>query len=246
MAAVGIADPPSALLHGRYELLEVLGQGGEGKVLRAWDHQHQRPVALKVRAVQQGVPQDQILGEARTLLSLRPHANVPTVRDDFFEGDEHYLVLDWVSGEDLRARLRRDGSPGLPYPVVVEALADVAAALDHLHGHQPPVVHGDVKPANIVVSEKPGEPPLAVLVDFGLARPMSDRGSTAATDAYASPELYSGSPATPASDIYALAATAFELTTGRVPVPGATLDWSGVPAEALEAVRHGLARGLRL
>jgi serine/threonine protein kinase len=234
------------MLRGRYELLEVLGQGGQGRVVRAWDHHHGRAVALKVQRVRSGVDRDAVLAEARMLLSVRPHENIPTARDDFFDGDDHYLVMDWVSGEDLRVLLRREGRPGLPYAAALQAMRDVAAALDHLHSHEPPVVHGDVKPANIVVSGgADGQRQRAVLVDFGLAGRLSDAGSSpGATEAYASPEVFSGGPATPAADIYSFAATAFELITGRVPVPGATLDWSGVPAEALDAVRHGLARGL--
>jgi YD repeat-containing protein len=239
------ATGTGVLLRGRYELLEVLGEGGQGRVVRAWDHHHNRAVALKVQPVVPGADRELVLAESRMLLSLRPHENIPTARDDFFEGDDHYLVMDWVSGEDLRAVLRRDGNPGLPYAAALQAMKDVAAALDHLHSHEPPVVHGDVKPANIVVSGGSGGERLrAVLVDFGLAGRLSGAGSPGATEAYASPEVYSGGPATPAADVYSFAATAFELITGRVPIPGATLDWSSVPHEALDAVRHGLARGL--
>lgn len=232
------------LLHGRYEPLEVVGRGGQGEVLRAWDHHHHRPVALKIQQVRAGADGQHLLDEARTLLGLHPHPNVVVIWDEFFEDGHHHLVLDWIDGEDLRTRLRREGAPGLPYELVVAALVDVAAALDHLHAHAPPVVHGDVKPANIVVSED--EPVRAVLVDFGLAT-TTDLGEVdGATLDYAAPELMSGASAGPRSDLYSLAATALELLTGSVPAPGATLDWSAVPRDHLPGVRDALVRGLAI
>ena len=74
------------LLGNRYEPLEVLGSGGEGRVLRALDRQHDRLVALKVRSAPTGSARDELLREARILLSLEPHASLPMVRDDFFHG----------------------------------------------------------------------------------------------------------------------------------------------------------------
>ncbi len=179
------------------------------------------------------------------LLGLQPHPNVAIIRDDFFEGDWHYLVLDWIAGENLRTRLRREGTPGLPYDMVIAAISDVAAALDHLHAHDPPVLHGDVKPANIVVSED-GSTPRAVLVDFGLATSAHTAELGGATLAYASPELTAGGSAGPAADVYSLAATTFELLTGRIPAPEATLDWSGVPSQQIASVRGALIEGLAL
>ena len=220
--AARIVDPLAGdtdeveLLRGRYEPLDLLGEGGQGRVLRAWDHHHSHAVALKVRPIDSGTDRERILSEARALVGLQPHRNVAVIRDDFFEGDHHYLVLDWVAGDDLKSRMRREGVPGLPFALVSAVVADIAEALDHLHGHEPPIVHGDVKPGNIVVSE--GDPPHAVLVDFGLAS-HGDREASGGTLAYAAPETLVGMPPSPRSDVYSLAATTFELLTGRVPGP---------------------------
>lgn len=235
------ADDEPALLARRYEILEVVAEGGQGELVRAWDHHHNRPVALKIRAAGPGVDLDRLLAEARALLNVRPHPNMAFVRDDFFDADKHYLVLDWVSGEDLRTRLRREGRPGLPFDLVADIASDIASVLDHLHGHQPPVVHGDVKPANIVLADQEDRP-RAVLVDFGNCAPATEL--SAVTLEYAAPEVLAGDPPTPASDVYALAATTFELLTGRVAIPGATLDWSAVPTEQVPHVRDALISGL--
>lgn len=234
-------DDEPVLLARRYEALEVVAEGGQGELVRAWDHHHNRPVALKIRAAGPGVDRDRLLAEARALLNIRPHPNMAFVRDDFFDGDKHYLVLDWVSGEDLRTRLRSDGRPGLPFEVVAQVAQDIGSVLAHLHGHQPPVVHGDVKPANIVLTDQEDRA-RAVLVDFG----NSSAGAqlSAVTLEYAAPEVLAGAIPTPASDVYALAATTFELLTGRVATPGATLDWSAVPPEQVPHVRDALMNGL--
>ena len=92
-----------------------MGRGGEGTLVRAVDRRHGRDVALKVRRVPSD-PRDaeRMLAESRTLLSLRPHAGLPLARDDFFEGDRHVLVMDWVDGIDLGEVLTEHGRPGLP------------------------------------------------------------------------------------------------------------------------------------
>lgn len=235
------ADDEPSLLARRYEILEIVAEGGQGELVRAWDHHHNRPVALKIRPAGPGVDRDRLLAEARALLNVRPHPNMAFVRDDFFDDDVHFLVLDWVSGEDLRTRLRREGRPGLPFDLVADIVADIAAVLDHLHGHQPPVVHGDVKPANIVLADAEDRP-RAVLVDFGNSGP--EMRLSAVTLEYAAPEVLAGETPGPAADVYALAATTFELLTGRVAVPGATLDWSAVPPAQVPHVRDALMSGL--
>lgn len=126
------------LIRGRYQPLEVLGRGGEGEVVRALDHLHQRTVALKIRNVASAEDREQLLGEARILLNLKPHPALPLVREDFFVADRYFLVMDWVEGTSLQKVLEDRGDPGLPHSVVVAYLAQVAQALDHLHGHRPP------------------------------------------------------------------------------------------------------------
>jgi WD40 repeat protein/class 3 adenylate cyclase len=228
------------LLGNRYEPLEVVGSGGEGRVLRALDRQHDRLVALKVRPVTSGSARRELLREARILLSLGPHASLPLVRDDFFHEDEYVIVIDWIEGTDLGRLLAEQGVSGLPPSTVLRALAQAAEALTFLHGHDPPVIHGDVKPANLVLTEH-GR---IVVVDFGIAS-TGDGIARAGTPGFIAPEVAAGEAPTRASDVYSLAMTAFTLLTGRPP-QGGPPDWpSDLDAERRrvfeEAIRLGTA-----
>jgi WD40 repeat protein/class 3 adenylate cyclase len=228
------------LLRDRYEPLEVVGRGGEGRVLRAMDRQHDRQVALKIRPAPIGAARDELLREARVLLSLEPHPRLPLVRDDFFRDDEYVIVMDWIEGVDLDRLLRHEGTPGLAPSTVLRHLAQAAEALTYLHAHDPTVVHGDVKPANLILTEH-GR---IVLVDFGIAS-TGDRVARVGTAGFIAPEVAAGAPPTRSSDIFSLAMTAFTLLTGSPPRGGAP-DWpSGLDAERRrvfeEAIRLGTA-----
>jgi non-specific serine/threonine protein kinase len=230
------------LVKGRYEPLRIVGRGGQGEVILAHDHQHDRSVALKVRAVPTSADRDYILREARVLLELTPHVGVPLVREDFFEEDHYVLVMDWIEGRSLDRLLDEEGGPGLPLATVVGWLDQIAAALDHLHAHTRPVIHQDVKPGNIVVTPE-GR---AVLVDFGISRGRRDEAYPGGTLAYLAPELIVGGEPSPASDVFALAVTAHRLLTGSVPEPGVTPDWTSVPDVHRQRVSSALDAGLAL
>lgn len=223
------------LLDGRYEPVQPVGQGGEGQVVLAIDHQHDRRVALKIRPAGPGTDRGLLMSEARVLLSLRPHPSLPTVRDDFFDESRYVLVMDWVEGVSLAELLRRQGDPGLPVASVAGWLSQVARALDHLHTHNPIVVHGDVKPENIVLTPE-GR---VVLVDFGIARSAEQGGERAGTRGFQAPE----GPVSPASDVYGLAATAVALLTGAAPAGGRP-SWDGIAAEQAAAIEATLRRAL--
>ncbi len=197
----------------RYEPLEMIGEGSQGQVYRAMDHQHARLVALKVRPVGSAEERDALLSEARILLGLTPHAGVPLVRDDFFVDDRYVIVMDWIDGTNLASVLEQHGDPGLATGTVVSYLAQVAEALDHLHRHEPSIVHGDVKPANCVLTQN-GR---VVLVDFGISSWGGERRVGSGTRGYLAPEVAAGGMPTPAADIFGLAATTFALLDGAAP-----------------------------
>lgn len=224
-----------ALIRDRYELLDVLGRGGQGEVWKALDQQHRRVVALKLRSAPDDNRRHELLDEARILLSLRPHPGLPLVREDFFWGDRYVLVMDWVEGADLGAILLDTGDPGLPVSSVLGWLREAADAIDHLHAQG--IVHGDVKPANLVLTRE-GH---VVLVDFGISREPHDRNvSRSGSPGYEAPEAGTGG-LTAAADVYALAATAVALLTGTPPL-GRPATWEGVPnATTIQrAVRRAL------
>jgi class 3 adenylate cyclase/WD40 repeat protein/tRNA A-37 threonylcarbamoyl transferase component Bud32 len=228
------------LMHGRYELLETLGAGGEARVLKALDRRHDRLVALKIRSAHDERDRAELLGEARILLAVPPHPALPLVREDFFERDSYVIAMDWVDGTDLAKLLRDRGRPGLSPSSVLTYLAQAAEALTHLHSQHPAVIHGDVKPANLILT-RGGR---VKLVDFGVSSARAAPRRRVGTAGYGAPELAAGGTPSRASDIYALAATAFALLTGSAPA-GVLPSWEGVDprqAEQLEAaIRIGMA-----
>ena len=145
--------------------METLGAGGEARVVKALDQQHDRVVALKIRTVRSGGAGEDLLAEARILLGVPPHEHLPLVREDFFDDGQYVVAMDWVEGTDLARLLRTQGRPGLSPSSVMRWLSDAASALTHLHTLERPVIHGDVKPANLILT-RGGR---VVLVDFGLS-----------------------------------------------------------------------------
>jgi class 3 adenylate cyclase/WD40 repeat protein/tRNA A-37 threonylcarbamoyl transferase component Bud32/energy-coupling factor transporter ATP-binding protein EcfA2 len=231
---------PGILLKSRYELLETLGAGGEARVVKALDRQHSRFVALKMRPLGAYDSRDDLLREAKLLLGLTPHPSLPLVREDFFEGDQYVIVMDWVDGTDLGRLVREKGTPGLAPSSVLAYLAEVAEALTFLHTQEPPIIHGDVKPANLILT-RGGH---VKLVDFGLSSTVGVQGFGRGTAGFLAPELAAGAPLSRASDVYALAATAFALLTGAPPVLGAPPVWEGLEAEQAAQLQAVIAAGL--
>jgi WD40 repeat protein/class 3 adenylate cyclase/tRNA A-37 threonylcarbamoyl transferase component Bud32 len=228
------------LIKDRYEVLETLGAGGEGRVVKALDRQHDRLVALKIRAVRDDRLRDELLNEARILLAVPPHPALPLVREDFFDGDDYVVAMDWVEGTDLARLLAERGRPGLASSSVLAYLAQAAEALTHLHSQDPPVIHGDVKPANLILSTG-GR---VKLVDFGMSSAPDAPLRRAGTPGFRAPELAADGAPSRASDVFSLAATAFALLSGSAPA-GVLPSWDGIEpaqAEQLEAaLRQGLA-----
>jgi tRNA A-37 threonylcarbamoyl transferase component Bud32 len=235
-----VAPMSRRLIKERYEVLETLGAGGEGRVVKALDCQHDRLVALKIRAVRDDRMRDELLNEARILLAVPPHPALPLVREDFFDGERYVVAMDWVDGTDLARLLAERGRPGLAPSSVLAYLAQAAEALTHLHSQEPPVMHGDVKPANLILT-KGGR---VKLVDFGMSSAPGAPRRRAGTPGYRAPELAADGVPSRASDVYALAATAFALLSGSAP-SGVLPSWEGIEpaqAEQLEAaLRLGLA-----
>jgi class 3 adenylate cyclase/tetratricopeptide (TPR) repeat protein len=226
------------LIRGRYEPLELVTEGGQSRVYMSLDQLHGRKVALKVRDLAADDDLGVLLAEARMLLQLEPHRALPTVRDDFVLGDHYYLVIDWIEGSSLQKVLEQRGDPGIPVATVIGYLEQAADAIDHLHRQDPPVVHGDVKPANLILNAK-GR---VFLVDFGIAvNPGSEL--SAGTRGFVAPEVAAGGPTTTASDIYALAATAYALLSGSPPT-GDAPTWTGIQQAQAENLEHALRLAL--
>ena len=227
------------LIKERYELLETLGVGGEGRVVKALDRQHDRFVALKIRSVRDGQDREELLNEARILLAVPPHPALPLVREDFFNGEDYVVAMDWVDGTDLATLLRDRGRPGLAASSVLAYLAQAAEALTHLHSQIPAVIHGDVKPGNLILT-RGGR---IKLVDFGMSSAPNALRRRIGTPGYRAPELALDGAPSRASDVFALAATAFALLTGSAPA-GVLPPWEGIDPAQAEQLEAGMRLGM--
>jgi serine/threonine protein kinase len=226
------------LLASRYEILETLTASDRGSLHKARDLQHDRLVAIKQLVLRDPSERRGILAETKMLLRLDPHPGLPVLRNDIVMDDHYVIVMDWVDGTDLAQVLEARGSPGLVRSSVVEYVTQVAAALDHLHRHDPPIVHGDVKPANLVLTAT-GK---VVLVDFGIAR-LAGEGNDSGSRGFTAPEVSAGAPCGPEADVFGLAATTYALLTGRPPTPGQP-EWDGIDPAEVAAISTVVRRGL--
>ncbi|MGX7670234.1 protein kinase domain-containing protein [Plantactinospora sp. DSM 117369] len=218
------------VLYGRYRLRREVASGATGVVWRAVDLRDGEPVAVKLLRPLAATRPDLVAAfaaETEIVVGL-DHPCLVRPRDVLGHGRDRALVMELVEGVDLRRRLHRTGP--VPPAIAAEVAAQLAGALAYLHGRD--IVHGDVKPGNLVV---PADGGLVRLVDFGAARRVGAGPAwpnTQATPEYVAPEVVDGAPPTPASDVYALGIVLFELVSGRSPYRG------GPPAEILDRHRH--------
>jgi ABC-type amino acid transport substrate-binding protein/predicted Ser/Thr protein kinase len=209
---------------GHYELLELLGRGGMGEVYRARDTRTDRIVALKLlppHLARDAVFQKRFRREAHAAAGVNDPHVVPIHSYGEIDG-RLYLDMCLIEGLNLGTILSRREKPLTPElsAVVVE---QVGSALDAAHAAG--LVHRDVKPSNILISERE----FVYLIDFGLARATTEpgittTGNTLGTLAYMAPERFSGGLSDPRSDIYALTCVLYECLTGNRPYPDDSLE----------------------
>jgi serine/threonine-protein kinase len=203
------ASGDERLLAQRYRLLERIDEGGAGQVWLARDERLGREVAVKILGVDADEAfRERFADEARRAASVA-HPNVVTVFDEGRDGEDSFMVMEYVRGKTLRD-IVADRGP-LRAHEAARLVAQVAAALDA--AHEAGVIHCDVKPANIIVDQTG----TAKLTDFGIAR--AARGprehELIGTARYIAPERVAGEPPTERSDIYSLGLVAYELLAGR-------------------------------
>lgn len=210
---------PNSMIQGRYLIVQPIGKGGMGEVYLAVDQRLGSAVALK----RTFFSEDSTLGtaferEARILARLR-HPVLPKVIDHFGENGDQYLVMEHISGDDIAKRLE---SANKPFPVswVMFWSDQMLDALAYLHSHEPPIVHRDIKPQNLKLTDDNH----IVLLDFGLSKDFDSTSSglnSASVAGYsphfASMEQIRGTGTDARSDIYSLAATLYQMLTNTVP-----------------------------
>ncbi|HEX8772362.1 MAG TPA: protein kinase [Pyrinomonadaceae bacterium] len=215
---------PGTVLNGRYEIVRRIGGGGMGAVYLAKD----RNLGDAPRAVKEMIEShidssqhDKAINDFKReslLLTSLEHSSIPTIYDYFYDdgAGRFYLVMKYISGGDIAARLRNAPGGRIDERTVTTWAIQVADVLDYLHSQPKQIIYRDLKPANLMIDGNSGR---VMLIDFGIARWVTkqEKGVTAVgTMGYAPPELFSGK-VEPRSDLYSLGATMFHLLTGSDP-----------------------------
>jgi serine/threonine protein kinase len=215
LAFLGPPREPGALGHlDHYEVLEVVGWGGTGVVLKARDTKLQRIVAVKVLAprLASSAARSRFVGEAQAAAAVRDD-HVVAIHAVSDEGSNPYLVMEFISGVTLQDRVRQGGP--LELKEILRIGAQVAKGLAAAHAQG--LVHRDVKPANVLLENGVQH---VKLTDFGLAGAaagQSGRGVIAGTPGYMSPEQARGEPTDHRSDLFSLGSVLYTMCAGRPP-----------------------------
>ena len=221
-----------------YQLLRRLGQGGMGTTYIAWDKQGiitGSPQLLVLKEMNAEMASNEkarelFAREARILKSLN-HLGIPRYYDFFWEGGKNYLAMELIHGQNLEQLIYRQGT--VTISKAVEWMIQACTILSYLHSLEPPLVHRDVKPANLMLRNLDGQ---IMLLDFGAVKEIGTPFMTRIGAAgYSAPEQDKGRPC-PQSDLYAVGSTLIFLLTGKEPInfykrKGNELgfDLSGIP-----------------
>lgn len=205
---------------GRYQIEELIGQGGMSAVYKATDPNLRRAVAVKIiHPHLSGDPEfvRRFEEEAAAVAQLR-QPNIIQVYDFNHDGNTYFIVFEYIPGESLQSYLKRLNEMGrlMPYPETIETVAKVADALEY--AHEQGLIHRDVKPANVMINVRQ-EP---ILMDFGIAKIVGGTQHTATgavlgTARYMAPEQIKGLQIDARTDIYSLGVMLYEILGGRPP-----------------------------
>ena len=225
----------------RYEIIDLIGEGGFAVVYRARDTQLGGLVALKVLEPAKSMDQaftKRFEQEINLVRELRQHNTIKIWDAGKTEWDCHYYAMELVEGEELGQLVNRSG--GLPLDRVVRIISQVLRSLGE--AHKAGIIHRDLKPGNIMVCQLDDEPDYVKVLDFGIAKARSaeltkvktQTGMVMCTPNYAAPELLRNQDLTPAADLYALGLIMAEMVTGRQVVQADSLvDIIGIQASAV-------------
>lgn len=213
---------------GRYQVTGHLGSGGQGVVFVAWDPVLQREVAIK-RTHERSRLAAELFDREAQLAAQIDHVNVCRVFDVLYDGTIRHIVMEYVPGISLRAKLR-DHAQGLPLAIALPILRQVACGLQAAHDMN--VIHQDLKTENVLVTHS-GE---AKVTDFGIARRVFSSSDTtpgimAGTPRAMSPEQTLGGAAGPSTDLFSFGVLCWEVLTGQSPF------LAGTPEQTLTRVR---------
>lgn len=201
---------------GSYKITDKIGEGGMGAVFKGIDLMLEREVAIKMLRPELASQPDVVerfRAEAVTLAKLN-HPNVATLYSFLRQGEDFFMVMEFVRGETLDSLIKRSGA--MPCDRVIALFCQALEGIDH--AHKIGIVHRDIKPANMMLTETG----TLKVMDFGIARVLgtsrlTKQGNIIGTLAYMSPEQVRGQETDGRSDIYSLGILLYEMVTGRVP-----------------------------
>jgi serine/threonine protein kinase len=224
-----LTDLSGKVLKQKYRLEEALGHGGFGSVYKATHLVLGKPVAVKVLRAEfrsDSTMVARFFNEARVVTRLTNPHTINTFDLDQAEEGFLFMVMDYVEGQTLRQLARQFGDPPgrLPWPRTIQLLLQVCDSLEE--AHRAGVVHRDLKPDNIMISNRGGAEDFVTVLDFGIAKViegtdmqnLTAAGMLLGSPAYMSPEQVKGDPLGPLSDIYALGVIAYQVLSGLLPV----------------------------
>ncbi len=208
------------VLNGRYRLVAQQGSGGMAVIYKAIDQALGRTVAVKI--LRPSLTNDpaflaRFRNEARSVANLA-HPNIVTVHDVGSDGPTHYIVMEFIEGQDLKRIIKTEGA--LPVERALNLAIQICGGIGF--AHRAGLVHADVKPQNILLTREDG----VKVTDFGIAQALSDaqpgeRQSVVwGSPHYFAPEQAKGERPSPAADVYSIGIVMFEMLTGRLPYTG--------------------------